>query len=219
MIGAIGDLLPVELGLQWRQLFTIQIGTMYICDGPDQHCHINQPRADSILQLPVLDSVNNLPIWSLGDAISNYLRVEKIERRCGECDSQWSSQITSIDNHPPVKPTISCSILTHCVSCRSSLSTTTASREPWMKNMLSRSTIPLRQRQVSLLATRLTRWSVSWCMRASLPRPAITTSPLSALLTTSHAVPTGATTQLNQNQLTWTNLERTFSMLTCWYTS
>lgn len=107
LLESIGDLLPAALCWQWRQLFLLQIVEEYICDGPGRH-QGRHSKTESILPLPVLDANDEHPIRSLSDAISNFKRDQWVEKRCGQCNSQWSAKRTSFVNHPQVDIEVSC---------------------------------------------------------------------------------------------------------------
>ena len=101
MLDSVGDLLPPDLGAQWRQIFNINITTEYTCDGPAKHRSMRSQK-ESILSMPVRNQSNEQPIKSLGEAFSNYLLNQWVERQCGQCDSKRSHQRVSIPNQPKV---------------------------------------------------------------------------------------------------------------------
>ena len=107
LLESIGDLLPAAQCWQWRQLYLLQIVEEYICDGPGRH-QGRHSKTESILPLPVLDANDEHPIRSLSDAISNFKRDQWVEKRCGQCNSQWSAKRTSFVNHPQVDIQVSC---------------------------------------------------------------------------------------------------------------
>ena len=55
LMDAVGNLLPFELGQQWRQLYSISITADYVCDGPEHHRVTKAPSVRSVLSVPVLD--------------------------------------------------------------------------------------------------------------------------------------------------------------------
>ena len=104
MLLAVNDLLPLFEGQQWRRLYGIGISKEYVCDGPDHHCFIKAPNIDefcSMLSVPLIDT-DKVPITSIEKAIEADLSLDWTERRCGQCDSQWAAEHSTITSAPNV---------------------------------------------------------------------------------------------------------------------
>ena len=69
LMDAVGNLLPFELGQQWRQLYSIGITADYVCDGPEHHRSMATRQMVGMLHVPVMDA-DKKPIKNLNDAIN-----------------------------------------------------------------------------------------------------------------------------------------------------
>ena len=101
LMDAVGNLLPFELGQQWRQLYSIGITVDYVCDGPEHHRVTKAPSMKSVLSVPVLDD-DKRPIGNINDAINEELSLQWVPRRCERCNSQMSAEHSTITSCPEV---------------------------------------------------------------------------------------------------------------------
>ena len=101
LMDAVGNLLPFQLGQQWRQLYSISITADYVCDGPEHHRVTKAPSMRSVLSVPVLDD-DRRPLENINDAIKEELSLQWVPRRCERCNSQMSAEHSTITSCPEV---------------------------------------------------------------------------------------------------------------------
>ena len=101
LMDAVGNLLPFQLGQQWRQLYSISITADYVCDGPEHHRVTKAPSTRSVLSVPVLDD-DRRPLENINDAIKEELSLQWVPRRCDHCNSQMSAEHSTITGCPEV---------------------------------------------------------------------------------------------------------------------
>ena len=107
LMDAVGDLLPYQLGQQWRNLFNVGITAEYTCDGPEQHRIIKDQSMKSVLSVPVMDD-DERPIYNIIAAIEEELRLQWVPRKCDDCkcNSEVSAEHSSITSCPEVSLSI-----------------------------------------------------------------------------------------------------------------
>ena len=107
LMDAVGDLLPYQLGQQWRNLFNVGITAEYTCDGPEQHRIIKDQSMKSVLSVPVMDD-DERPIYNIIAAIEEELRLQWVPRTCDDCkcNSEVSAEHSSITSCPEVSLSI-----------------------------------------------------------------------------------------------------------------
>ena len=105
LMDAVGDLLPYQLGQQWRNLFNVGITVEYTCDGPEQHRIIKDQSMKGVLTVPVMDD-DERPIYNIIAAIEEELRLQWVPRTCDDCNSKVSAEHSSITSCPEVSLTI-----------------------------------------------------------------------------------------------------------------
>ena len=105
LMDAVGDLLPYQLGQQWRNLFNVGITVEYTCDGPEQHRVIKDQSMKGVLTVPVMDD-DERPIYNIIAAIEEELRLQWVPRTCYDCNSKVSAEHSSITSCPEVSLTI-----------------------------------------------------------------------------------------------------------------
>ena len=206
LMDAVGNLLPLEQGQRWRQLYSIGITADYVCDGPDHHRVIKAPSMKGVLSVPVMDA-DKRPIRNINDAIEEELSLQWIERRCDQdnCNSKWSAEHSTITLCPEVSIAMNICIPIHCIAFHrfSSFTTSASSQSSGVtKSSVSSSNIQLRPSPSSISRARSMTWWASWYIRVSQPTVATTTLTLSVLRTPQHSEPTGATmmTRLSSSQ-------------------
>ena len=203
---AVGNLLPFELGQQWRQLYSIGITADYVCDGPEHHRVIKAPSMNGVLSVPVMDA-DKRPIKNITDAIKEELSLQWIKRQCDQdnCNSEWSAEHSTITSCPEVSIAMNICIPIHCTAFRrfSSFTTSASSQSCRVtRSSVSSSAIQLRPSPSSTSRARSMTWWASWYIRVSQPTVATTTLTLSVLPTAAHGEPTGQTmmTRLSSSQ-------------------
>ena len=107
LMDAVGDLLPYQLGQQWRNLFNVGITVEYTCDGPEQHRVIKDQSMKGVLTVPVMDD-DERPIYNIIAAIEEELRLQWVPRTCDDrkCKSEVSAEHSTITSCPEVSLTI-----------------------------------------------------------------------------------------------------------------
>lgn len=106
LMDAVGDLLPYQLGQQWRNLFNVGITVEYVCDGPEHHRVIKDQSMKSVLSVPVMDD-DERPIYNIIAAIKEELRLQWVTRGCGDdCNSKMSAEHSTITSCPEVSLSI-----------------------------------------------------------------------------------------------------------------
>ena len=106
LMDAVGDLLPYQLGQQWRNLFNVGITVEYVCDGPEHHRVIKDQSMKSVLSVPVMDD-DERPIYNIIAAIKEELRLQWVTRGCDDdCNSKMSAEHSTITSCPEVSLSI-----------------------------------------------------------------------------------------------------------------
>ena len=105
LMDAVGDLLPYELGQQWRRLHNIGITADYVCDGPEHHRDIKEQSMKTVLSIPVMDDYEQ-PIYNIIDAIKEELSLQWVTRKCDNCTSKTSAEHSTITSCPEVSLSI-----------------------------------------------------------------------------------------------------------------
>ena len=101
LMDAVGNLLPYQLGQQWRRLFNIGITVEHVCDGPEHHRDIKEQSMKTVLSVPVMDDYEQL-IYNINDAIKEELSRQWVTRTCDNCTSTTSAEYSTITSCPEV---------------------------------------------------------------------------------------------------------------------